>query len=215
MNIRIALLVILYFVSSLFFDCKTQTSDNFVKFTIDSPTRTGTAINKFIAGDYKFPLKSVCVMRGSNDGMEAEFLEREGKDSTIALKFILPSSSTFKVFASGKGYTVKIPELPCTVTNEDFKGIKSVRAHSDVLAFINIERNIRVASDQSRVESIYFEIFSINIKTLNFDKEKINFEGTFTAEMSEKQKTYQDADYKISGDFRISNSGVSIMMVDD
>jgi hypothetical protein len=217
MKLKISLIIFLYLVSSSFFSCKSQTKDtnNFVKFKIDAPQKMDPRESKFKVTDYRFPLKSVYIMEGSNTGMEIEFLQNENEKSTLTLEFQLPSGNTFKVYSSGTGFTSKIPELPCTIMNEDFKDIKSARMHRDVLAYISLTRNTRVASDESSVESVYFEIFNISISEFSIRDGKLNFNGTFSGEMSEKQKPFQDTEYKISGEFTIMNSDISIMLVDD
>jgi hypothetical protein len=211
----IFLIFILMF--STVFHCNSQTNkkDGYVKFKIDAPQKMDMRESKFKVTDYKFPLKDIYIMEGSNSGFQIEFFENESEKNTLTLEFILPSGNTFQVYSKGNGYVVKSPDLPCTITNEDFKDIKSARAHRNVLAYIALIRNIRVASDESHVESVYFEIFSISISELSIKEGNLNFSGTFSGELSEKQKPFQDTEYKISGDFKITNSPVSIMMVDD
>ena len=217
MELKTSILIVLYFVSSSFFSCKSQTNDsnNIVRFKIDAPQKMDLRDSKFKVADYQFPAKSVYIMEGSNTGIVIEFLKNENEKNTLTLSFNLPSGNTFKVFSAGKWYVANCPPLPCTITNEDFKGIKSARAHRDVLAYLSLVRNTRRTSDESSVESVYFEIFKINITELNIKSDKINFSCTFSGELSEKYKTVQDTDYKISGDFMIKDFELSIMMVDD
>ncbi|MCX6166100.1 MAG: hypothetical protein NTU73_14765, partial [Ignavibacteriae bacterium] len=162
-----------------------------------------------------FPVKSFYVMEGSNTGIEIEFQQKENEKNTLSLFFALPSGNTFKVYTKNSGFEYKIPEVPCTITNDDFKDILSARVHQKIFAYIYITRNIRVAKDQSSVESVYFEIFNINIKEFNITSSKINFSGTFTGELSENQLKVQDTDYKISGEFNIKDFEIGVMMVDD
>jgi hypothetical protein len=210
-------LVILIFVLffSIVFHCKSQTNDNYVKFKVDAPPNMRSMENKFKSGDYQFALKSLCVMEGSNTGMEIEFQQKENEKNTLSLFFALPSGNTFKVYTKNPGFEYKMPEVPCTITNDDFKDILSSRFHIKIFAYIYITRNIRVAIDQSSVESVYFENFSINIKEFNITGNKISFSGTFTGELGENQQKVQDTDYKISGEFNIKDFEIGVMMVDD
>jgi hypothetical protein len=217
MNTSILSLLIFLLILSASFNCKSQTndSDNYVIFKIDSPPNMRPTEVKFKTADYRFPIKSVYVMEGSNSGIEIEFQKKETDTNTLSLFFMLPSGNAFQVYSKYKGYEYKVPEIPCTITNEDFKGIKSSRVHMDVLSYIYLSRNIRLAPNHSSVESVYFEIFSINIKEFNIKEDKINFSCTFTGELSENQLKVQDTNYKISGEFSIKDFEVSIMMVDD
>lgn len=210
-------LIILTIIFSSVFSCKSQTNpnDNFVKFNIDAPQKMDPRPSKFVVGDYRFPAKSSEIMEGSNTGIVFEFTQKENEKNTLTLEFQLPSGNSFKVFSAGKGYVLQCPPLPCTITNEDFRGIKSARAGRDVPAYISLIRNIRIASDQSSVESVYFEIFSINITEFNFTKEKVNLTCTFSGELSDKQKQVQDTEYKISGSITLKEFEVGVMMVDD
>jgi hypothetical protein len=217
MKINIFTLVLIFLIFSTSFNCKSQTkeSENSVKFKIETPPNTSQAEYKFKTGDYQFPIKNLYVMEGSNTGLEMEFQKKEDEKNTLSLFFALPSGNTFKVYHKDKGYEYKTPDIPCTITNDDFKDILSARVHQTVHAYIYVQRNIRIASDQSKVESVYFEIFSINIKEFNIKEEKMNFSCTFTGELSETQLKVQDTEYKISGELNIKDFAIGIMMVDD
>lgn len=208
-------ILLFLFISSTSFNCKSQTNDNYVKFNLDSPPNMRPTETKFKSADYKFPVKSIYVMEGSNTGIEIEFQQKENEKNTFSLFFELPSGNIFKVYTKDAGFEYKIPEVPCTITNEDFKDILSVRVHPKVSAFIYVLRNIKVAKDQSNVESVYFEIFNINIKEFNINDDKITFSCAFTGELSENQLKVQDTDYKISGEFNIKDFEIGVMMVDD
>jgi len=210
-------LVILTIILSTAFSCKSQTNnnDNHVRFKIDAPQKMDPRPSKFPVGDFEYPVKGANIMEGSNSGINFEFLQNENEKSTLTLVFELPSGNTFKVFSAGKGYVTQCPPLPCTITNEDFKGIKSARVGRDVPAFISLIRNTRKSSDESSVESVSFEIFSITIIELNFNNDKLNFSCTFSGELTEKQKSVQDTEYKISGSFTLKDFSVGVMKVDD
>lgn len=217
MKTNFFVLIIFALIVSTSFNCKAQIKDsgNYVKFKIDSPPNMRATENKFKNGDYEFQLKSLYVMEGSNTGIEIEFQKKENEKNTLSFFFTLPSGKTFQVYTKNSGFEYKMPNIPCTITNEDFKGITSARAHQTVYAYIYIQRNIRLASDHSSVESVYFEIFSINIKEFNINKDKLTFSGSFTGELGENQLKVQDTDYKISGEFNIKDSEIGVMMVDD
>jgi hypothetical protein len=210
-------LIISFIVFSTSFNCKSQTStnDNIAKFKIDAPPNMRAKENKFISTDYQFSLKTIYVMEGSNTGLEIEFQQKENEKNTLSLFFKLPSGNTFKVYTKNSGFEYNIPKVPCTITNDDFKDIKSARVNQTLYAYIYILRNIRTAKDQSNVESVYFEIFSIDIKEFNINGDKITFSCNFSGELSEKQREVQDTDYKISGEFNIKDFEIGVMMVDD
>jgi hypothetical protein len=211
-------LIVFIIIFSTVFSCKSQTnssSDNFVKFKIDAPQKMDLRPSKFLVKDYRFPVKTASVMEGSNTGLVIEFFQNENEKSTLTLTFQLPSGNAFKVYTAGKGFSENTPPLPCTVTSEDFRGIKSARAGRDVIAYISLSRNTRTASDESSMEGVYFEIFSITIKEFNFIKDKINISCEFSGSLSETQKAVQDTDYKITGSFNLKDFGAGVMMVDD
>lgn len=212
---KIIYLIILLIISSL--NCKSQVKDdeNCVKFKLDTPNTIALKETKFKFTDYQLDLKSVYVMEGSNTGMEIEFQQKENDKNTLSLFFSLPSGNTFKVYTKNPGFEYKLPEIPCTITNDDFQNILSARAHQTLYAYIYINRNIRLAPDHSSVESVYFEIFSISIKEFDIQNDKINFSCSFTGSMSENQIKVQDANYKIYGELNIKDFPVSVMMVDD
>lgn len=217
MKAKILAFVVLLSVFSTSFYCKSQTrdTDNKAVFRVDAPPNMRATPDKFESKEYQFPLKRAYVMEGSNTGIEIEFQQKEGEKNTLSLFFFLPSGNTFKVYAKDGGFDCKIPEIPCTITNEDFKGIKSARRETDLHAYIYMQRNIRLAPDHSSVESVYFEIFSIDIKDFNIRGNNITFNCTFTGSLSEKQLNVQDNDYKISGEFRIKDFELGEMLVDD
>lgn len=214
-NKIVSLIIAILVASSI--NCISQTNDsvNYVKFKIDAPPIMRPKATRFEVGDYNLPVKNVFVMRGSNTGIKIEFMEKVNDTSTLYLEIELPSGDTFKVYAKNKGFEYKTPEIPCTITNEDFKGIKSARAQSDLYAYIYLIKENRIATDELKKEGVTFENFSINIRAFSIKDGKISFSGTFSGELSEMQEQLQDVNYKISGEFNIADLELGIMMVDD
>lgn len=217
MKTKILTFAVVVLVFSTSFYCKSQTreTDNKAVFKIDAPPNMRATPDKFESKEYQFPLKRAYVMEGSNTGIEIEFEQKESEKNTLSLFFFLPSGNTFKVRAKNGGFDYNTPSIPCTITNEDFKGIKSARRETDLHGYIYVQRNIRLAPDHSSVESVYFEIFNIDIKDFNISGSNITFNCTFTGSLSESQLNVQDNDYKISGEFRIKDFELGVMMVDD
>jgi hypothetical protein len=215
-NITSALFIFII-TFSVVFNCTSQTNsnDNSVKFKINAPQNTNPLNSKFKIIDYEFPAKEVSVMSGSNSGLIIDFQKTESDNSTLTLSFQLPSGNVFSVYATDKKYEYKFPDTPCTITNEDFKDIKSLRNKDNVVSYISLVYSIKDAFDQSRDEGINFDIFSIYITKFNFVNDKINFTCTFYGEIREYDKSFYDADYKIFGSFELNEFDVKLVKVEE
>lgn len=203
-----------FFISSFY--CKSKfNGDNFVKFKIEAPQTSDITESRFKVADYKFRLDNIYVMDGSVCGLIIEFNKIEDENSSVKLTFRLPSSDSFRILSDGIDYVSQVPEIPCTITHEDFKGVKSTQSKNEVRAFISLARSIKESSDHVQIESVNFEIFKLDIKELEIENDELNFECTFSGKLSETQKSVQDLDYSISGEFSVRKSEIQQVLVDD
>lgn len=198
--------IIFAFIFSSVFSCKSQTpkNDSYVSFRIDAPEKMSPLASKFRVGDYKFTLDNVYILNGIYTGLYIYSKQKDSENSILSLTFELPSGNKFKAF-SDSGFVIQSPPLPCTITDEDFQGIKS-SSDGKVFAYISLERNKIYNENKVMYDSrVTFNIFKINISELSVDGNNLNLICTFSGEMNDKEKSSQDTDYQISGNISMKD----------
>ncbi len=207
---------VFYLLSVLMFSCWLGPSDTDMTFKITVPENTEKSKITFSPGDYSLQLERVAVMTGSNSGLEITWSKKESSKQQLVMKIFLPSTEKFKIWnSSPEKIECSIPELPVTLTEKDFDSIYSARAHQKINAYIRLNRETQIMSDQTDVDYLSFPKFSLEVSKLHFTKNAITMECKFEGSLTEKYKEITGADYSISGEFSLDKIKTGIMEVDD
>lgn len=207
---------VFFLLSVLMFSCWLGPSDSDMTFKITVPKNTDKSKTLFSPGDYSLQLERVSIMTGSNSGLEIKWSKKENSTQLLVMKIFLPSTEKFKIWnSSPEEIECAIPELPFTLTEKDFDSIFSARAHQKINAYINLNRETQIMSDQTDVDYLSFPKFSLEVSELYFTKNAITMECKFTGSLTEKHKEIIGADYSISGEFNLNKIKTGIMEVDD
>lgn len=207
---------VFYLLSVLMFSCWSGSSDSDMTFKITVPENTDKSKITFSLGDYSLQLERVAVMTGSNSGLEITWSKKENSKQQLVMKIFLPSTEKFKIWNSSlENVECSTPELPFTLTEKDFDSIYSSRAHQKINAYINLNRETQIMSDQTDVDYLSFLKFSLEVNELHFTKNAITMECKFEGSLTEKYKEILGVDYSISGEFSLDKIKTGIMEVDD
>ena len=202
--------------SVLLFSCWLRPSDSNMTFKLFVPDNTDKSKLLFSPDDYELQLERVAIMTGSNSGIELKWSKKENAKQQLVMKIFLPSTEKFIIRNSSlEKVECSIPELPFTLTEKDFDSIYSARAHQKINAYISLNRETQIMSDQTEVDYLSFPKFSLEVSELYFTKNAITMKCKFTGSLTEKYKEIIGADYSISGEFSLDKIKTGIMEVDD
>lgn len=183
------------------------------KMTVSEPGNTQIP---FAPGDYAMMLDRISVMSGSNSGIEFRWSKDESESKKLVFTVFLPSSKKFSVWnSSEEKVECAVPELPFTLTEKDFDSVYSVRAHQKISAYMSLNRENQIMSDQTNVDYLSFSVFKITMKEFRFNKNRITAGCEFEASLSEDYKKFVGTNYSISGTFGLDNIQTGIVLVDD
>lgn len=203
-------------LSVLMSSCWLWTSDSDMSFKISVPENTEKSKIIFSPGDYTMQLERVSVMTGSNSGIKFSWTKKESDDMQLVFVLFLPSSDKFKVWnAEIENVECSVPEVPFVLTEKDFEDVYSVRVHRKINAYISLNRETQIMSDQTDVDYLSFRNFSLEISELHFTKNAITMKCKFKGSLSDEYKETIGADYSISGEFNLDKIKTGIMEVDD
>jgi hypothetical protein len=210
------IIVAFFLLSVLLTSCFLWPSSSDMNFKISVPENTEKSKILFTPGDYTMQLERVSVMSGSNSGIEMNWSKKENDKQQLVMKIFLPSTEKFKIWNSSLEKTeCSIPELPFTLTEKDFDSVYSVRVHRKINAYISLNRETQIMSDQTDVDYLTFPSFSLDVSELHFTKNKITMKCKFTGSLTEEYKEITGANYSISGEFSLDKIKTGIMNVDD
>jgi len=205
-----------FLLSVLITSCWLGPSGSDMSFKISVPENTEKSKIIFTPGNYTMQLDRVSVMTGSNTGIEIDWSTKENDKQQLVMKIFLPSTEKFKIRNSSlEKVECTTPELPFTLTEKDFDSICSEKAKQKIHAYISLNRETQIMSDQTDVASLSFRKFSLEISELHFKKNAITMECKFKGSLTNENKESIGADYSISGEFSLDKIKTGIMEVDD
>ncbi|MFH0866913.1 MAG: hypothetical protein V1904_12010 [Bacteroidota bacterium] len=207
---------VVFLLSVFVFSCWPGPSDSDMTFKITVPENTDNSKLLFSPDEYSMQLERVSVMTGSNSGLEIKWSAKENSKQQLVMKIFLPSTEKFKIWnSSPEKVECSTPELPFTLTEKDFDSVYSARVQRKINAYISLNRETQIMSDQTDVDYLTFPKFSLEISKLHFTKNTITMECKFEGSLTEKYKEIIGADYSISGTYSLDKIKTGIMEVDD
>lgn len=207
---------IFFLLSVLFVSCGLGSSGSDITFNITVSETPNKSKAQFSPGEYSLPLERVSVMTGANSGLEIKWSKKENSKQQLVMKIFLPSSEKFKIWNSTLEKTeCSIPDRPFTLTEKDFDSVYSARINRKINAYISLNRETQIMTDQTDTDYLSFPKFSLEISTLYFTKNAITMDCKFTGSLTEDYKEILGVNYSISGEFSLDKIKTGIMEVDD
>lgn len=199
----------------MFCSCGSGPGSNEISFDLTAKDSKSANL-PFTPGKYSMDLERVAVMAGSNTGIEITFAQKVSTSEKLVLIVYLPSSDNFKIYNSSvEELEITAPELPFTITEVDFDSVYSVRVHQKISAYISLNKETKIMSDQTDVDYLTFSTFKMNFTELSSSKNNITMKCTFEGSVPTEFIELLGADYAIKGELSLNNIKTGIMEVDD
>jgi hypothetical protein len=207
---------VLFLASIMLFSCGSGPGSNNISFELTTANKSDTVGLVFSPGKYSMDAERVSVMTGSNSGIEITFTEKKSTYEKLVLKIFLPTTDKFMIWNSTvEKVEIAAPETPFTLTEKDFDSVYSSRVHRKINAYISLNKETQVMSDQTDVDYLSFSTFKIEFTELSSSGNNITMKCSFEGNMQEEYLELLGADYDIKGEFSLNNIKTGIMNVDD